>query len=390
MRKWSHLILFAAVVVLLINCTGCDTAQPAGKGAENSSVAPVRGENATKEVTTLVQDIPSIAQVYADYFPIGAAIQPDMTTGKNAEIIKKHFNSVVAETRMKWQPTEPTENKFTFTDSDLIVNFAKENHMKVRGHTLIWHTAVPSWVFQDVNGKEMTEPTEENKALLRQRMENHIKNVVTHFGDDVYAWDVVNEAIDEKQPDGFRNSKWYQILGPEYIEDAFEYAHKYAPNAKLYINEYETHIKKKRQFLYDLVKGLKSKGIQIDGVGHQSHFNVNWPATLDVIGETLEMFAGLGVDNQITELDVSVYQNKSVAGNSTLSQVLAEQQGNRYHDLFDLFRREKTKGRITGVTLWGIADDHTWLTTKSRKDFPLLFDEQLKPKRAYWGVINLN
>ncbi|MCZ8510963.1 endo-1,4-beta-xylanase [Paenibacillus filicis] len=108
--------------------------------------------------------------------------------------------------------TEPTENTFTFADADTIVNFATANDMKVRGHTLVWHTSNPDWLFKDANGQQMTQPTEANKILPRKRLENHIKNVVTHFGDKVYAWDVVNEVIDETQPDGFSHSTWYQIL----------------------------------------------------------------------------------------------------------------------------------------------------------------------------------
>src|SRR5262249_1184506 len=148
-----------------------------------------------------------------------------------------------------------TEGTFNFAPADAQVNFAKANRMRIRGHTLIWHSQIPAWVFNDASGAPMT-PTPENKALLLQRMENHIRAVVSHYKDDVYAWDVVNEGIDPSQPDGFRRSPWFNVIGPEYIERAFQIAREVAPTSKLFINDFDTTNVTKRQFLFNLISDL--------------------------------------------------------------------------------------------------------------------------------------
>src|SRR5262249_7043693 len=157
------------------------------------------------------------------------------------------------ENAMKWEVIEPKEGVFNFAPADALVGFAKTNHMRVRGHTLCWHKQLPAWVFKDASGNEMT-PTPQNKALLLRRLENDIRGVVSHYKNDVYAWDVVNEVIDPKQPDGFRRSPWFLIAGPDFIETAFRVAHEVAPEAKLFINDYDTMDVPKRTFLYDLVR----------------------------------------------------------------------------------------------------------------------------------------
>jgi endo-1,4-beta-xylanase len=228
--------------------------------------------------------------------------------------------------------------------------------------------------------------TAENKALLLKRLEEHIRGVVSHYRDDVYAWDVVNEVIDEKQPDGFRRSPWFLITGKEYIFTAFRVAHETAPNAKLYINDYDTTDPKKRRLLYDLVRDLKNHGVPIDGVGHQLHINIHRPSVGEIV-KTIDMFSALGVDNQVTELDMSVYRdNVSHVGVITEEDLL--RQGYRYRDLFQALRQ--LKGKISSVTFWGVADDHTWLKSFPivRLDAPLLFDEQLRTKYAYWGIVD--
>ena len=160
-------------------------------------------------------------------------------------------------------------------------------------------------MFNDADGVPMT-PTPENKALLLQRLENHIRAVVWHFGDDVYAWDVVNEVIDPAQADGFRRSPWFNITGTDYIERAFQVAREVAPNAKLYINDYSTTDEPKRTFLLNLMRDLQGRGVPIDGIGHQMHNNIEYPSAAAII-ETLNKFTALGMDNQVTELDVSIY-----------------------------------------------------------------------------------
>ena len=338
----------------------------------------------TATLPGIQSNIPSVYATLAADFPVGAAVWRGALRGPHGELLKKHFNSITAENDMKWEHVEPVEGEFTFGAADELVSFAKANHMLVRGHTLVWHEQNPSWLFKDAQGREMT-PTPENKALLLQRLERHVRAVVSHFGTDVYAWDVVNEPIDPGQPDGFRHSAWYRITGTDYIVTAFRVAHEAAPAAKLYINEYGTTNPRKRALLLKLVRKLKSRGVPIYGVGHQMHVNLDYPRA-SAITKTVHMFAALGMDNQITELDVSVYRNDQQY--SSAPAALLVRQGYRYRDLFKCFR--KLRGSISAVTFWGLADDRTWLThyPVDRPNWPLLFDAELQAKPAYWGVVN--
>ncbi len=344
----------------------------------NNSTNPVADE----------RDIPSLYQNLAAYFPIGVAIWKGDLDGEHAEIVKRHFNSITSENDMKFEAVEPTEGNFTFEKADAQVAFAKKNGMKIRGHTLVWHEQTPAWVFKDTSGKPMT-PTAENKALLLKRLENHIRTVVKHFGGDIYAWDVVNEVIDPNESDGFRKSVWYKITGTDFIKTAFRVTREVAPNAKLFINEYSTTDKKKRKFLYDLIADLQKQGVPIDGVGHQMHENLETPTKEEII-ETINLFSGLKIDNQITELDISVYNDYGAktgfADYTEIDRKILVKQGYRYRDFFDAFK--SLKGKLTGVTFWSHSDDHTWLTKPNKIDAPLLFDRNLKSKPAFWGIID--
>ena len=333
------------------------------------------------------RDIPSVYEALSEFFPVGAAVWQGDLTGEHAFLLKKHFNSITSENDMKWGSLQPTEGAFTFANADAQVAFAKANNMQVRGHTLVWHTQNPAWLFTDAAGQPMT-PTPANKALLLQRLENHIRSVMTHYKGEVYAWDVVNEVIDPAQPDGFRRSPWFDITGTEYIEKAFRVAHEVDSDARLYINDFDTTNTVKRQFLYTLVADLKSRGVPVDGVGHQMHNNVDFPSAQAII-DTINLFHDLGLDNQITELDVSVYSNSFPGPVTDYADIPAERfvrQGYRYRAFFEAFRQ--LKGKISSVTFWGQADDHTWLTSAGRVNAPLLFDTSLKKKLAYWGVID--
>jgi endo-1,4-beta-xylanase len=336
---------------------------------------------------TIETEIPSVYQSLVAHFPVGAAIQAGAVPGNaHSQLLTKHFNSVTAENDMKWGPIHPTEATYNYGPADALVNFATANGMQVRGHALVWHEQNPNWLFLDANGNLMT-PTPQNKAILLQRLETHIRAVVTHFGSAVNAWDVVNEIIDPNQSDGFRRSMWFQICGTDYIDRAFQVAREVAPNARLYINDFDTTNPTKRAFLLNLVRNLKSRGIPVDGVGHQMHCNIDGPSASAVF-DTINMFSAIpGVDNQITEMDVSVYNNGTQRYDVVPSPVL-RRQGYRYRDYFNVFRQ--LQGKISSVTLWGLADDSTWLSNFpiARLEAPLLFDTQLKAKHAYWGIID--
>ncbi len=328
---------------------------------------------------------PSLYRSLAQYFPIGAAVEPRELEGVHGDVLVRHFNSIVAENDMKWARIHPAEDTFDFQRADELVAFARTHHLLMRGHTLVWHQQVPGWVFRDESGKAL-EATAANKALLLARLEKHIRAVVGRYRDDVYAWDVVNEVIDTGAADGFRRSPWFLIAGTDYIEAAFRVAHDVAPKAKLYINDYDTTDPVKRQYLLNLVRDLKRRGVPVDGVGHQMHTNVNSPAVADFV-ETVNLFAELGVEQQVTELDMSIYHNGTDSYSSPHPEALARQ-ATRYRDFFAAFR--SLKGKLTSVTFWGVTDDRTWLKRFpiARNDQPLLFDESLHTKPAFWAIVD--
>ncbi|HLL64878.1 MAG TPA: endo-1,4-beta-xylanase [Micromonosporaceae bacterium] len=335
--------------------------------------------------TPIQTDIPSLKTVLAGDFPIGAAVGRPELLGEHARLLTKHFNSVTPGNSLKWDATEPTEGTFRYSDPDAIVAFAKANGIKVRGHTLVWHQQTPAWVFTDATGADMT-ATAANKALVLKRIENHIRAVAGRYANDIYAWDVANEVIDEGQADGMRRSRWFTLTGLDYLRTAFRVAREVAPNAKLYINDYNTNVPAKRDKLFALVSQLRAEGVPIDGVGHQMHVNVDWPSVTET-EQMITKFIPLGVEQQITEMDISVYTNGTDSF-PTISDALLIRQANRYRELFDVFRRHRAS--ITSVTLWGLADDDTWLKQFpiTRLDLPLLFDEQLQAKPAYWALVD--
>ncbi|HEU5080799.1 MAG TPA: endo-1,4-beta-xylanase [Opitutaceae bacterium] len=330
-------------------------------------------------------DIPSLRDVLSSYFPIGTAIEPDALTGVHADLLLKHFNQFTAGNSMKWDATEPSDGVFNFARADALANFARAHGLRMRGHTMVWHSQTPAWVFQDANGQPLQPGNPDHRALLLSRMERHIHTVISRYADIVDSWDVVNEVIDPSQPDGLRASPWRQIIGPEFIDWAFEYAREAAPNALLYINDYSTTDAAKRSALQKVVQGLLSRGVPVDGVGHQMHINNQYPPIGD-IRSTIELFSSMGLENEITEMDVSAYTNST--DTSPVSPQTLVEQGYRYRDIFNLYRELSSK--IHSVTLWGLADDGTWLKTFpiTRDDKPLLFDEELQAKPAYWGVVD--
>lgn len=343
---------------------------------------------------SIEKDIPSLADTYRDYFPIGAAIEPDYTTGLIAELYKKHVNMLVAENTMKPALIQPVEGNFRWEAADQIVQFAKENGMELRFHTLVWHNQTPDWFFKDKDGKPMVDETdpqkrEENKKLLLSRLEEYIRVVVSRYKDDIKSWDVVNEVIDPDAPDGMRNSPWYQITGTEFIEVAFRVAREVGgPDIKLYINDYNTHDPAKREHLYKLVKELLEKGVPIDGVGHQTHIDIYSPPISSIV-ESMKKFADIGLDNIVTELDMSIYawEDHSDYGDNIPSHIL-DMQAKRYQELFEAFK--ENKDIISAVVFWGISDKYSWLDgfPVKRKNAPLLFDRNLRAKPAFWAIVD--
>ncbi|KAB7729956.1 1,4-beta-xylanase [Rudanella paleaurantiibacter] len=325
---------------------------------------------------------------YKDYFPIGAAVAPRNLTGPEADLIRQQFNSITAENAMKMGPIHPEEGRYNWTDADAIVQFATQNGIRMRGHTLCWHNQTPRWFFTDAAGNPVT------KEVLLARLKSHIETVVGRYKGKVYAWDVVNEAIPDGGTDFYRKSKFYEIIGEEYIERAFEYAHAADPNAQLFYNDYNTESPGKRERIYGLVKRLKEKGVPIHGVGLQGHWSLQEP-TAAGLEESITRFASLGLKVQITELDVSVYPKeherraRRETDKSEFTPEMNEKQAAHYKMLFSVLRKHKKD--ITGVTFWNVSDKSSWLDNfpvQNRKDYPLLFDVNLAPKKAFHEVVN--
>ncbi|MBN1978801.1 MAG: endo-1,4-beta-xylanase, partial [Anaerolineae bacterium] len=329
-------------------------------------------------------DIPSIYETYTSTFLIGAAIEPgQLDSARHSQLLTYHFNSLTAENVMKPGSIQPISGTFEFDGADRLADYARANDKHIHGHTLVWHQQAAEWMFEDDMGDPL-EATPENKALVLGRLETHIRTVVSRYNDVVNVWDVVNEVIDESQPDCMRRTEWYRLTGTDYISVAFTIAREEAPTATLIFNDYGTTNSTKRQCIYTVVQDLQAQGVPIDGIGMQMHVNIENPSPA-AIEATIEMFGELG-EVHITELDMSVYTDSSTAY-TVVPEELLIQQGYRYYDIFEVFKRQAS--HIGSVTFWGLADDHTWLTNRPipRVDMPLPFDQQQQAKYAYWGII---
>jgi endo-1,4-beta-xylanase len=346
------------------------------------------------------QNIPSIYQTLAQYFPVGAEIDSSDLLGPHEQLLVKHFNSIVSGNDMKWQETEPTEGQFTYTLADQEVALAQTNKMLIRGHNLVWATGgqVPSWVFLEEDGKTpLSASNPADVELLTERIQNHIKNLVQHFGAAVYVWDVVNEPIDPSQPDCLAHGPFYNVLGRSYIDIALEAAREYAPpGTQLFINDYSLTDQNRLQCMIRLIRHLRRHGVPLDGIGHEMHTHVDYPSAFQVYWsfERLHrLFPRL--KQQVTELDMSVYlstdntSNYGANGGTVPASLLAEQ-GWLYKDYFDVFEALARRHELEAVTFWGMADDDTWLDSFpiARLDEPLPFDQLLQAKAAYWGIVD--
>jgi endo-1,4-beta-xylanase len=347
---------------------------------------------------------PSLKDTYGGYFKIGAAIEPaQLQVASDAGLLTKHISSLTAENVMKphmLAPNDPSQAGYVFGPADELVAFARAHAMAVRGHTLLWHTAAPDWFFA---GPKDTDPVG-YRNLVRQRLENYITAVVTHFKGDVYAWDVVNEVASDASGSIYRtDSPWYQAFsvgggdGAEYIEIAFRAARAADPDALLFINDYNTELTQKRANLLAIVDDLIGKSVPIDGVGHQLHLSLD--ANTQAVSDALTAVEQRNLINQVTELDISIYLDPPscpaartsppcIADYGPIPPALAlAAQAILYRKLYDVFKEHDAS--VESVTTWGIHDAHTWLTSfQGRTNSPLLFDHSRLPKAAFWAIVD--
>ena len=339
---------------------------------------------------------PTLKEAYKNDFLIGVAVnqkQFDNEDQRGDPIIKAQFDAISPENALKWASVHPELGEYDFTNADRYVTFGEKNHMAIIGHTLVWNHQTPRWVFEDTNGNPVT------REVLLERMHDHIQTVVGRYKSRIKDWDVVNEVL--KDDGTLRPSRWEKIIGDDYIEKAFQYAHEADPDAELNYNDFSLEDEAKRKGAIELIKKLKSEGIPITAVGLQGHLKMAWP-TVEEEDATISDFAKLGVKVMITEFDVDVVRatqgNRTadinanaqlVSGANIYSNGLpADVQralAKRYADLFGVFLKHRDV--IERVTFWGVTDGDSWLNNPGRMNHPLLFDRKGRPKPAFNAVI---
>lgn len=346
-------------------------------------------------------DTPTLKSVLGQYFLVGVAMNTDQVSGADSlaqQVVLQNFNSVVAENCMKQEVLAPEPGKYDFTEADRLVKWGNDNGLKVVGHTLVWHSQPAPWFFTDDKGQSLT-----REALL-DRMHQYISTVMGRYKGKIYGWDVVNEAFED---DGsLRQTPYLRIIGPDYIEKAFQFAHEADPDAQLYYNDYSMAKPGKRKAVCQLVDSLKAKGLRIDAVGMQSHNGVDYPELAEYEATMDSLFAH-GVKINISELDLNLLPNPDNFGGAEVSQDFAYQEkmnpyrngldsigqknfDDRYMAFFDIYRRHKAQ--IERVTPWGVADHNSWLNDwpiKGRTSYPLLFDRNYQPKPVVGSILRL-
>ncbi len=300
---------------------------------------------------------------------IGTALAADPLRNESiyGTVAAREFNIVVAENAMKMGPLRPSRTTFFWNDADAIVAFAQANGMRVRGHTLVWHNQLPSWL---TNGSFTYDE-------MVQILHDHIFAVVGRYRGQVMAWDVVNEALGDDN--ALRtNSIWYQSIGPDYIDMAFRWAHEADPDALLFYNDYGNELPGPRSdAVYALVQGMIQRGVPINGVGLQMHTSIAWWLSPESLAANIARFGALGLQVHITEMDVRIEDS---AGDL---QGRLDQQASRYRDVLEVCLA--SHGVCRALLTWGFTDKYSWLPgfTGHPDEAGLIFDKSYDPKPAY-------
>ena len=334
-----------------------------------------------------------LKDAYNDYFRIGVAVNKrNIAITDQANLVKQEFNSITAENDMKPVSVHPAEGVWNWGAADSIANFCRQNGIKLRGHCLCWHSQFCDWMFTDKKGREVS------KEVFYERLRDHIHTVVNRYKDVVYCWDVVNEAMSDgggfgrrgQQPNPYRESRHYKLCGDEFIAKAFQFAHEADPNALLFYNDYNECDPAKRDRIYNMVKKMQEAGVPIHGIGMQGHYNIYGPSE-ENIDAAITKYSELVKHIHITELDVRV--NQEMGGQLQFSQgdkkpmapYLNTMLTDQYNRIFKIFRKHKDV--IDCVTFWNLGDRDSWLGVNNH---PLPFDENYKPKQAYFAIKNFD
>ena len=336
----------------------------------------------------------SLKEAFKKDFLIGTALNTNQIEQKDPKadaLILQQFSAVTPENIMKAEIIHPELDRYNFDLADKIVAYGSKNNIKVNGHTLIWHSQLPSFArrMKDVDS-------------FKTFFENHITTVASRYNGKIFSWDVVNEALNE---DGtMRKSIFLDKLGDNFVTEAFRLAEKAAPKTELYYNDYNNEQPKKREGCIALVKKIQAAGVRIDGVGIQGHWHLG-RIPFKEIEESILAYHALGLKVMFTELDIEMLPrnfqgadvNQRQASNPALNPYangipdsLLQQQANDYANLFKLFLKHKDK--VTRVTFWGVNDGQSWLNgwpVPGRTNYPLLFDRAFQPKPAYYAVMAL-
>jgi len=364
-----------------------------GGGGGGTSTPPVvvSPPPAPPPTSDFTPDVGQFRNTFAGKFEIGAAIQDNQITDSavDSQILKDQFNSITAEFQMKPRTIAPTEGVFDWTVPDALVQFAEDNNMVVRGHALLWHLSTPDYFLQGT------------PADVRARLENYVTEVVSRYRGRIFAWDVVNEVItdDDSAADPYRRSNWWDASGgnADYIDWAFNAARAADPDCLLFINEYNTRFPGKRGRYLDVVQDLIDRDIPLDGIGHQVHLNVNTNAT-DVFA-AIDAFddAFMGLDQHVTELDISLYSDPGSCFNTqtgcqadygeNIPDSVLRTQAELYRALFNGFAERPS---IKSVSTWGVSDEQSWLNNVpvTRTNAPLLWDRDRDAKSALQAILD--
>ncbi|MBX3433220.1 MAG: endo-1,4-beta-xylanase [Pirellulales bacterium] len=361
--------------------------------------------------TVVDAEPPALKDAFRNDFLVGAALGTQHVLGREPaalELVAREYNTVTPENLLKWAEVHPDPDRYDWGPADQYVDWAGEHEMFVVGHTLVWHSQTPGWVFAGKDGGALDRET----AL--ERMKAHIDAVVGRYQGRVHGWDVVNEAILENGdwrtgtapggPGRAPGSPWHAAIGDDYIEQAFRMAHEADPEAELYYNDYNEWYPGKIRAISELVNSLQAKGVRIDGVGLQGHWGMDYPS-LDEIDRMLVEYGKLGVKLMVTELDINVVRDKSENTGAEISDIPGATRANPYPDglppeleaalaqrYAEIFRvLMKHKDKLSRVTFWGVHDGHSWLNNRppGRKNYPLLFDRKLQPKPAYAALLRV-